>query len=118
MENLNLQICEMYLNGASLNSLSKQFNKSSETIKKILKENNIEITQPWIIRSESIKEKIRNLYIKEMLGPKKIGNILNLGEKAIRIFLESEGIYEHHRNKKYRCNSSFFSKIDSEVSAY
>lgn len=125
MKDLDLEliksICNLYQNERlSLNKISKKLGISSLRIKTALLKSNVKLDPDHLnpIYKDSIKSEIKHLYLDKMMGCKRIGKELGISEKRIAKFLKDEGLLQHSRNKKHKCNSYFFSEIDCEEKAY
>lgn len=92
-DNIKSKIIELYTQFESLEKLSKQFNYSVSTIRKLLAKNNISIRKRW--KESSLiqhKNKILQLYQENNLSPAKIGKVFSVHGATITDFLQKNGV--------------------------
>ena len=119
--NLEKEICRLYQEEfGTLREISKRYNITTISVKKILLKHNIEVkssTKKYV--SIDIRNKIAELYQSGYISCKNIGKEVNLSEHKIVDILKEMGCYKGaHRNKKHMCDSNYFSIIDTEEKAY
>ena len=78
-----------------------------------------DITAKFIQITEELKQEIIRLYTEDKIGCAKIGKSLGIGEKRVAKIINESGVMRKpgESNKKYTCNSNFFSELN-ERSAY
>lgn len=118
-DELKEKICNEYLNGKSITKLSKEYHKKSETISRILKENNIKVIIG--LRPRVFTEQENNYIIQSInnhSGIKEIAKHLGIDQATAKKQIEKLGLHASYRAKNRSINENYFSSIDTEEKAY
>jgi len=98
------KIVQLYLSGSSLTKIGNKFNVAKDTIKLILRKNNIhvrnseEVNERWRYDSN----KLKFLYLNNRITIKEVALVLGSGYKAVRKALIREGVHLRNRSSYKR----------------
>jgi intein-encoded DNA endonuclease-like protein len=114
------KLIEEYLSGIGAEAIAPKYDLHPNSVRRILKKNNIEIRPIKSKMSLEDKEKIGQLY-KDGVSSPEIAKMFNVSPPTIRKYLEEQNIEtrsaeEAHRI--YRIEENFFDVIDTEEKAY
>lgn len=104
----------------SLAEISREKHIGTAKIKELLINNGIDVMAfKSKIRKQAQKDQIIDLYENQMLGCDKIAEITSIPTKQINKFLHEIGkINGVGKTKKYKCDSNYFSEINTPEKAY
>lgn len=120
-EELQKELVEMYENKyMSLAEISREKHIGTAKIKELLISNGVDVIAfKSKIRTQAQKDQIIDLYENQMLGCDKIAEIVDIPSKQINKFLHDVGkINGVGKTKKHKCDSSYFSEINTSEKAY
>lgn len=118
---LQKELVEMYEDKCmSLTQIAKEKHIGTEKIKELLINNGVDVIAfKSKIRTQAQKDQIIDLYENQMLGCDKIAEIVGIPSKQINKFLHDVGkINGVGKTKKHKCNSNYFSEINTPEKAY
>lgn len=119
---LQEKIVEAYtMEHKTLREIQNMFHISFDKAKELLTLNNVILPEQKLSKtiSKEIEQQIINLYTNELIGCVKISKLVRVSHRKVEKVIHAAGIMNDvGKNRKYKCNSNYFEKIDTEHKAY
>lgn len=112
-------ICNEYLSGKSVRQISLETSISEPTIKRWLKNKNINIRhQAYNKRPEEDLQKAFQYYLEHDIAMDEVTNKFHIGHGTMHNYIKKYNLQEKMKSRKVEFNEEFFDKLDTEESMY